>query len=76
MASDGIRLLDVVALRHDIPERGLREGHVGTVVEKLDDDVYEVEFSDDLGRAFAMAPLNAAQLMVLRYEPVEKEASG
>ena len=41
------KLLDVVALISDLPERGLVRGQVGTVVELLDDDVLEVEFSDD-----------------------------
>ncbi|MCI0433920.1 MAG: DUF4926 domain-containing protein, partial [Gemmatimonadetes bacterium] len=45
-----MRVLDVVALAEDVPERGLVRGHVGTVVEELPPDAYEVEFSDDEGR--------------------------
>ena len=66
-----LRLLDVVALVEDISEKGLLRGQVGTIVEMLAKDVYEVEFSDDEGRAYAMLPLRAEQLMVLHYEPVE-----
>lgn len=67
--SDRIQLLDVVALLEDIPERGLRRGQVGTVVEKLDADVFEIEFSDDEGRIYAMLALPAQRLIVLHYEP-------
>lgn len=65
-----ICLLDVVALIEDIPERGLSRGQVGTVVEELAPDVFEVEFSDNQGRTYATLALRADQLMVLRYEPV------
>ena len=45
-------------------------GQVGTVVEVLDTDVFEVEFSDDNGRTYAMAAFKAEELMVLHYAPV------
>jgi Domain of unknown function (DUF4926) len=64
-----IRLLDVVALTEDIPERPLRKGQVGTVVESLAPRVFEVEFSDDDGRAYANLALRADQLLVLHYQP-------
>ena len=64
-----IKLLDVVALTEDLPERDLRRGQVGTVVEELDPDVFEVEFSDNQGRTYAMLALRSDQLLVLRYEP-------
>jgi hypothetical protein len=64
-----IQLLDVVALTADLPERGLRRGQVGTVVELLAEDTYEVEFSDDDGRTYAMLALRPNQLMVLHYRP-------
>lgn len=62
-------LLDDVALTEDMPERGLRRGQVGTIVEVLGPDVFEVEFADNEGRAYAVLPLNAAQLLVLHYQP-------
>lgn len=65
-----IQLLDVVALIEDLPERGLSRGQVGTVVEELGPDVFEVEFNDNEGRTYAILALNANQLIVLRYEPV------
>lgn len=68
-----IKLLDVVALSENLPERGLSRGQVGTVVEKLDKDAFLVEFSDDDGRTYAMLPLLAAQLIVLHYEPTNPQ---
>lgn len=66
-----IKLLDVVALTEDLPRRGLHRGQVGTVVESLADDVFEVEFSDNDGRTYAILALRAGQLIVLHYEPFE-----
>ena len=44
------KLLDVVALLTDLPYHKLQIGQVGTIVEKLADGVYEVEFADKQGR--------------------------
>ncbi len=68
---DKVELLDVVALLTDMPRHHLVRGQVGTVVERLADGVFEVEFSDDEGRAYAMLPLRADQLMRLHHEPVQ-----
>ncbi len=69
--STGIKLLDVVALTEDLPERKLRRGQVGTVVELLAPEVFEIEFTDNDGRTFASLALRADQLMVLYYQPLE-----
>jgi hypothetical protein len=66
-----IKLLDVVALTEDLPNRKLRRGQVGTVVERLDPGVFEVEFTDNDGRTFASLALKASQLLVLYYQPLE-----
>ena len=63
--------MDVVALTDDLPQRGLVRGQVGTIVESLAPDVFEVEFCDNDGRAYAMLALKARQLMLLHHEPVE-----
>ena len=63
-----VDVLDVVALTEDLPQRQLYRGQVGTVVEKLAPDVFDVEFSDHDGRAYAMLSLRAEQMMVLHYE--------
>ena len=60
---------DVVALLADLPAQRLARGQVGTVVEQLDDQTSLVEFSDDQGRAYAVAPCLRADLLVLRYVP-------
>jgi hypothetical protein len=62
-------LLDVVALLTDIAALGLARGQVGTVLERLDDKTALVEFSDDQGRAYAVAPCQETDLLVLHYVP-------
>jgi hypothetical protein len=69
-----INLHSVVALLEDLPEQGLVRGQVGTVVESWAPGVYEVEFSDDQGRTYAMVALKAEQLMRLHHEPVHQAA--
>jgi hypothetical protein len=69
-----IKLLDVVALTEDLPDQGLRRGEVGTVVEILAPGVFEVEFSDDTGEAYAFASLRAEQLIPLYYRKREAVA--
>ena len=64
----GIRLLDVVALAEDLPDRGIVQGQVGTVVEQLAPDIYEVEFSDNSGRTYAIGAIAASSLIVLHYQ--------
>jgi hypothetical protein len=43
---------------------------VGTVVEILSPGVFEIEFSDDAGKTYAMLPLPADELIVLHTAPV------
>jgi hypothetical protein len=64
------QLLDVVALKEDLPEQKLIAGQVGTIVELLAPEVYEVEFSDDNGQTYAMLPLHSNQLLRLSYSPI------
>lgn len=68
--NEPIKLLEVVALTEDLPREDLYRGQVGTVVEILAPDVYEVEFCDDDGQTYAMKALSASQLMVLHYKLV------
>jgi len=65
-----VKLLDVVALLVDKPAEGLTAGHVGTVVEVLAPDVFEVEFLDPTGHTFALRELKRDELLVLKHEPV------
>ncbi len=64
-----IKLLDVVALTDDLPERDLQRGQVGTVVEILAPGIYEVEFADNEGRTYAELAVKADKLLILHYEP-------
>lgn len=72
-----IQLHDVVALLQDTPARHfengrpllLRRGQVGTVVMAHDRAVFEVEFAGKDGRAYAILPVHASQLMILRDTP-------
>jgi hypothetical protein len=63
--------LNVVALLVEVPEHGLVRGQVGTVVERLGEDVFEVEFSDGDGRTYAEAALPANSLLVLHHGPIQ-----
>ena len=65
-----IALLDIVALTQELPQKGLQRGQVGTVVEVLAPDTFEVEFTDKDGRTYAELALHAKQILVLHYEPV------
>jgi hypothetical protein len=75
--SEEIKMHDVVALLQDVPakhfESGrallLRRGQIGTLVMSYPDGVYEVEFADRDGRAFAILSLRPEQLMVLHDTP-------
>ena len=69
--NNSIQLLDVVALTEDLPQRNLFRGQVGTVVEILAPNVFEVEFSDDDGQTYAMLSLRTDQIIVLHYQPIE-----
>jgi hypothetical protein len=68
-----LQLLDVVALRESLPEKNLFAGQVGTIVEELAPEVYEVEFSDDDGQTYAMLPLKSEQLLKLYYHSPHQE---
>ena len=69
-----LEMHSVVALLEDLPSEGLVRGQVGTVVESWAPGVFEVEFSDDNGRAYAMLALKAEQLMRLYHQPTHQAA--
>ncbi|BAZ16652.1 hypothetical protein NIES4071_85300 [Calothrix sp. NIES-4071] len=68
-----MKLLNVVALLKDLPTIKLYRGQVGTIVEEYEPGVFEVEFSDLNGRAYAIETLNAHQLLVLYHQPIEEK---
>ncbi len=65
-----LNLLDIVALKNDLPQHRLLAGQVGTIVEILAPEVYEIEFSDDDGQTYATQALSAHQLLKLHYKPM------
>jgi hypothetical protein len=67
--NERINVLDVVALTVDLPERGLVSGQVGTAVEALGTETFEVEFIDDSGQPYAVCAVPADHLLVLHYRP-------
>ena len=67
--NEGSRLLDVVALQSNIPGQRLTRGQVGTIVELLDVSTSLVEFSDEEGEAYAVAPCPRSELLTLHYVP-------
>ena len=69
-----IEMHSVVALLEDLPNEGLVRGQVGPSVDTWTPGVYEVEFCDDNGRAYAMVALKAEQLMRLHHEPSHQAA--
>lgn len=62
-----LSVLDVVALLVDDREHGVVRGQVGTVVEQLDDGVFEVDFCDEEGRTYAQVAFAASALLRLHY---------
>ena len=66
-----IKVLDVVALLHDHPDKKILKGQVGTVVEQLDENVFEVEFVNTKGETIALEEIHADNLFLLHFE-IEK----
>jgi hypothetical protein len=64
-----MKSLEVVALINDVPDKRLRRGQVGTVVEMLTPGIVEVEFSDLDGNTYAMCPVPESNLLVLHHVP-------
>lgn len=68
-----MKVLDVVALVEDVAAHNLYRGHVGTLVDEWELGMFEVEFADTNGVAYAMVALRSEQLMVLSWQPREKQ---
>ena len=56
------KLLDTVVLDRDLPERGLRKGDLGAVVEIYEPDGLEVEFVTASGRTEALVTLEESDV--------------
>ncbi|NJP07265.1 MAG: DUF4926 domain-containing protein [Chloroflexaceae bacterium] len=64
---ESIQLLDVVILRRAYPAYELAPGQIGTVVEVLAADVFEVECSDTNGQTLVNLALPGDALQVLTH---------
>jgi hypothetical protein len=62
------RGLETVVLERDIPERGLRKGDLGAVVELYDPDGLEVEFVRASGKTQALVELKTSDVRSVRDE--------
>jgi hypothetical protein len=69
MRTRPLSLFDVVALKRSLPSKQLSMGQVGTIVEILSKEAYEVEFIDDAGKPYAQAALRSDQLISLQFSP-------
>lgn len=65
-----IELFKVVALLNNITEKKLKKGQVGTVVKKLAEDVYEIEFCDKSEQTILTTSIHAEYLLVLDLDLV------
>ena len=68
MQTTPAKLLDVVAVLQDKPAAELAAGQVGTILEVVAPDVFEVEFCDLVGTTIGFAELCRHEFLVLRHE--------
>ena len=67
MKTEHLKLLDTVAILKYLPEKKVVFGQVGTIVEKLTENVFEVEFADKFGETIAEFAIKKEDLMLLHY---------
>ena len=60
-----IQIHDYVAVLENIKKTPITRGTTGTVVSKLSDADFLVEFSDDAGQVYDQIPLHRDNLLVL-----------
>lgn len=64
------KLLDVVVIARDLPEHGLREGDLGTIVELYEDEGVEVEVLDGQGDTIAVVSLPVGDVRAMQATDV------
>ncbi|HET6569341.1 MAG TPA: DUF4926 domain-containing protein [Rhodothermales bacterium] len=68
---DSIHELDIVVLRHDLPEHGLTQGDVGAVVHTYrDGEALEVEFVTGEGDAVAVVTLTQSDIRLMQSREI------
>lgn len=65
-----IKILDAVALLKNIPQKQLKRGQLGTIVEEVAEGIFEVEFADRSGRTIVTLAVKAVDLLQLHDEPM------
>jgi len=60
-----------IALLRDLPAHRLLRGQVGVIRRRTAPGVYEVEFADRAGAAYALVTLHAGQMLLLHWQPAE-----
>jgi hypothetical protein len=68
MKKEPLKVFDTVAILKDRAEKKVVCGQVGTIVEELEKDVFEVEFADKFGNTISQFAVHSADLMLLHYE--------
>ena len=68
--------LETVVLERDIPERGLRKGDLGSVVELYEPDGLDVEFVRASGKTQALVTLHVNDVRGVRDEDLVSVRSG
>lgn len=70
-----VKLLDVVELVVDMPDRGLRVGALGTIVDVYEDPrlAYEVEFDDGAGYTIAIFAVEPDQVRLADITRIGRE---
>lgn len=58
-------LFDVIELLADIPERNLKKGEQGAIIEDYQDGVYEVEFCNNYGETIALCAIPQDKFIVV-----------
>lgn len=70
MKKEKLKLLDIVAILRDVPEKRIVFGQVGTITEELGNNVFEVEFANKGGETISEFAVRSVDLMLLHYEMV------
>ena len=58
-------LLDTIVLKKDLPEHGLKQGDVGTVVELYQPDGLEIEFVTGSGKTQALLSMTTSDVRAI-----------